>query len=109
MEDVFGSGCFGSIFDQNGCAALVDTSEGSYSVAVQRALEYLPDNETFDWVDPESTHRARVTILETRVDAAGQYCRELAHQVSPAANPSTKAYCREAETGEWVLSETGAS
>lgn len=86
-----------------GCATLTATSHGSYAVAAQRALEYLPDEETFDWIDPETEQVSRLTVLDTNQDETGRYCRKLTYQASPDAEDASESYCRDAETGTWVF------
>ena len=110
-----------------GCASLAETSQGAYATSVQRALEYLPDDESLDWVDPETEVPSRVTVLNTVETADGAYCRDLVFEVIPvaieeraeAAEPgvapegadldASKTYCRDVETGSWEVEEVTTS
>jgi hypothetical protein len=97
-----------------GCATISDlfggssgaaSSEGAHAVAAQRSLEYLPDAETLDWIDPETGLPARVTVLSTAHDGSGRFCRRLAYQPDLAAEGVVSSYCRDAETGLWETAD----
>lgn len=111
-----------------GCASLAETSEGTYATSVQRSLEYLPDGESLNWVDPETEMPSRVTVLNTTETAEGEFCRDLVFGVIPVATEvpteeevepveapegadleEPKTYCRDAETGSWEVEETTTS
>ncbi|MGF1624584.1 MAG: hypothetical protein ACFCVH_06845 [Alphaproteobacteria bacterium] len=95
-----------SLFDAStGGDALTETSYGSYAVATQRALEYLPDAESLDWVDPETGAEARVTVLSTD-SRQGRYCRQLDYRPQPSADPVRESYCRNAATQLWEIDPT---
>ena len=89
-----------------GCASLPETSRGTHAVAAQRALEYLPDAESLDWIDPETGLEARVTVLSTSRDGRGRDCRQLGYQPQPDADPMSRSYCRDPGTGLWELANT---
>jgi hypothetical protein len=72
-------------------------------IASQRALEYLPDDETLHWVDPETEQPSQVTVLQTLPAEDGQVCR-LLHTVSGErpGNPVDR-FCRDSESGAWLF------
>lgn len=85
-----------------GCATIsAQSSVGAQAVAVQRALENLPDAETYDWNDPETGAPARLTLLSTEQRADGRYCRQVRYQADLDGDGTVETYCRVDETGDW--------
>ena len=115
------------VFVVAGCASMAETSEGAYATSVQRALEYLPDAESLEWVDPETEVPSRVTVLDTTQAADGRYCRNLVFAANPEASENPDAafepvfapdgadigepttYCRDGETGSWEVEDDTTS
>ncbi len=90
-----------------GCALFGDpfgaasSTEDARAVSTQRALEYLPDGEALEWMDPETEEVSRITILTTTQNGAGEFCRDTTYQPSPEASVEVEIYCRD-EFEIWV-------
>jgi surface antigen len=78
-------------------------SQAAFLLASQRALEYLPDRESLHWVDPETEHASRVTVLQTLPSQGGVFCRLLLVDSSARPGDPIERYCRQPEADTWLF------